>query len=68
MSVRVGFIGAGGIAGRHLRNLLGFEDVEVVAASDPMLERAQAFAGEAGAAAPDQHWRRKLDPEHQDLH
>ncbi len=49
--VRVGFIGAGGIAGRHLGNLLDFADVQVVALADPDLVRAQASAGRCGAKA-----------------
>jgi predicted dehydrogenase len=48
-SVRVGFIGAGGIASRHLGDLLGFEDVKVVALADPVLERAQGQAERCGA-------------------
>lgn len=46
--VRVGFIGAGGIASRHLGDLLGFADVEVVALADPAEERAQAQAARCG--------------------
>lgn len=42
--VRVGFIGAGGIASRHVGDLLGFEDVRVVALADPVQERAQEQA------------------------
>ncbi|RIK41854.1 MAG: hypothetical protein DCC55_10605 [Chloroflexi bacterium] len=42
--VRVGFIGAGGIATRHLGDLLTFEDVTVVALADPVVERASALA------------------------
>ncbi len=48
-SVRIGFIGAGGIASRHLGDLIGFEDVQVVALADPALERAQAQAERCGA-------------------
>jgi predicted dehydrogenase len=48
-SVRVGFIGAGGIASRHLGDLLSFEDVKVVALADPILERAQGQAERCGA-------------------
>ncbi|HYP20391.1 MAG TPA: Gfo/Idh/MocA family oxidoreductase [Chloroflexia bacterium] len=49
--VRVGFIGAGGIAGRHVGVLLQFEDVKIVAFADPAEERAGGLAGWAGAAA-----------------
>jgi predicted dehydrogenase len=47
--VRVGFIGAGGIASRHLGNLISFDDVQVVAVADPALERAQAQAARCEA-------------------
>jgi predicted dehydrogenase len=47
--VRVGFIGGGGIAGRHLRNLRGFEEVEVAAVADPSSESRERFAREANA-------------------
>lgn len=50
-AVRIGFIGAGGIASRHLGNLLGFEDVQVIALADPVLERAQAQASRGDAQA-----------------
>ena len=65
MTVRIGFVGAGGIAGRHFRNLQGFDDVQVVAASDPTLERAEAMAREVGAT-PYEDWRRMLDAERLD--
>ena len=41
---RIGFIGAGMIANRHLGNLLGFGDVKVMAVSDLDLDRARAAA------------------------
>jgi predicted dehydrogenase len=47
---RIGLIGAGGIAGRHLGNLLGFDDVAIVGVADPALDRAEAAAGRAGGA------------------
>lgn len=62
MSLRIGFVGAGGIAGRHLRNLSGFADARVVAAADPAEGRAQAFLGAAGGAAYED-WRAMLDRE-----
>ena len=46
---RVGFIGAGGIAGRHFRDLQQFEDVQVVAVTDVQRERAEALAEQCGA-------------------
>jgi predicted dehydrogenase len=51
VKTRIGFIGAGGIAGRHIGNLLGFEDVSIIAASDPTRERAEAAASRTGAKA-----------------
>lgn len=51
IQTRIGFIGAGGIASRHLGDLLGFPDVQVVALADPALERAQALAGRCHAKA-----------------
>jgi predicted dehydrogenase len=59
--VRIGFIGAGGIAGRHLRNLLGFSDVEITAVSDPLQDRCDAFAARAGRARVYADWRTMLD-------
>jgi len=49
--LRIGFIGAGGIARRHLENLLHFDDVQITAIADPLLDRAQNLAGRAGAYA-----------------
>lgn len=48
---RVGFIGAGGIARRHLGVLAGFEDVAVAGIADPDLDRAREAARDAGAQA-----------------
>ncbi len=48
--VRIGFIGAGGIANRHLDVLRGFEDVQIVAMSDPAQDRARDLAGRVGAS------------------
>ena len=49
--VRVGLIGAGFIGGRHLGNLLGFDDVRVVAVADAQLERAREAAARCDARA-----------------
>jgi predicted dehydrogenase len=49
--VRLGFIGAGGIAERHLGVLGRFEDVVIVALADPDVERARAVAARCGAHA-----------------
>lgn len=48
---RIGFIGAGGIAHRHLGVLEQFEDVELAAFSDTDFERARGTAERFGAQA-----------------
>lgn len=55
MKTRVGFVGAGGIANRHIGNLLAFNDVIVCAVADPQLDRAEAAAGRVGGRAYDGH-------------
>lgn len=52
---RIGFIGVGGIAHRHLDILAGFEDVSLVAFADPDFERAVHAASRFGAKAFDSH-------------
>lgn len=47
---RVGVVGAGGIASRHIGNLMTFADVRVVAITDPERDRAEAQAARCGAA------------------
>lgn len=47
--IRVGFIGAGGIASRHVGNLLGFADVRITAFADPATQRAEEQAARCGA-------------------
>lgn len=49
--VRVGFAGAGTIAGIHMPNLLQIDGVRIVAVSDVDEERARARASEFGARA-----------------
>ncbi len=49
--VRIGFIGAGGIAQRHLGQLDSFEDVEIAAFADTDLARATDAAQRFGARA-----------------
>lgn len=46
--VRLGFIGAGGIAGFHLQNLKEVPEAKVVAFADPNLDAAKKRAQEAG--------------------
>lgn len=53
--VRVGFIGAGGIASRHVSDLLGFADVQVVALADPVRERTQQQAARCNAQVYTDH-------------
>ena len=48
---RIGFIGAGSIANRHLGNLLSFDDVRVAAIADVRLEQAQETAQRCDAHA-----------------
>jgi predicted dehydrogenase len=48
---RVGVLGAGFIANRHVGNLIGFDGVRVVAVADPVLARARETAARAGATA-----------------
>lgn len=59
MSLRVGFIGTGGIARNHLNNLKQLE-VDFVAMSDVDLERAKQAADEFGGRAFDDY-NRMLD-------
>jgi predicted dehydrogenase len=65
MKIRIGFIGAGGIAGRHIGNLLGFDDVRIIAVSDPVRDRAEAAAARADAKAYNDY-RAMLDNEELD--
>ena len=48
---RVGCVGTGFIAGRHLTALAAMDDVEVVAVADAQRDRADAVAGRYGASA-----------------
>ena len=54
-TVRIGMVGAGAVAARHVRTLLAMDGVEVAAVADPALERAKELAAEAGAAAYPDH-------------
>ena len=49
--LRVGCVGTGFIAGRHLSALSAFPDVDVVAVADPVVERARDVAARFGATA-----------------
>jgi predicted dehydrogenase/glycosyltransferase involved in cell wall biosynthesis/threonine dehydrogenase-like Zn-dependent dehydrogenase len=59
---RIGFIGVGGIAQRHLDILAGFDDVELVAFADPDVGRAHEAASRFGAKSFASH-REMLDAE-----
>jgi predicted dehydrogenase/glycosyltransferase involved in cell wall biosynthesis/threonine dehydrogenase-like Zn-dependent dehydrogenase len=52
---RIGFIGVGGIAQRHLEILAGFENVAIVAFADPDFGRSEQAAARFGAKAFDNH-------------
>jgi predicted dehydrogenase len=54
-TVRIGMVGAGAVATRHVRTLLALDGVSVAAVADPALERARQLAEEAGAAAYPTH-------------
>jgi predicted dehydrogenase/threonine dehydrogenase-like Zn-dependent dehydrogenase len=51
LRVRLGFVGAGGIARRHLGVLHTFEDIEICAFADTDFERAAEAAAQVGARA-----------------
>ncbi|SCG43179.1 Gfo/Idh/MocA family protein [Micromonospora humi] len=46
--MRVGLVGAGGVAQRHARVLTGFEDVELLGVTDVAPQAAEALAGTYG--------------------
>lgn len=52
---RLGFIGVGGIAHRHLDIIAAFDDVELVGFADPDLDRADGAAARFGARSFAQH-------------
>lgn len=51
--LKVGCVGTGFIAGRHLEALAAMPEVDVVAVADPAVERAAAAAGRVGARSYD---------------
>lgn len=55
MKTRIGFVGGGAVANRHLANLLEIADVEIAAIADPAEARAHAFASRCGATAYAHH-------------
>jgi predicted dehydrogenase len=54
-TVRIGMVGAGAVAARHVRTLLAMDGVEVAGVADPALDRAAELAELAGAAAYPSH-------------
>ena len=65
MTTRIGLVGAGFIAGRHLDALTSIEGVTVAGIADPRADRAEVLAARAGAAAY-AHWADLLDVERLD--
>ena len=65
MSVKLGFIGVGGIAGAHLNNVKNFDDVEFVAMCDVVEEKANNRAEEFGGT-PYTDFRKMFDKEEMD--
>lgn len=49
--VRIGVVGAGGVATRHVKVLSGMDDAEVVGVADLDVERAGTLAAKCGASA-----------------
>jgi predicted dehydrogenase len=48
VTLRIGLVGAGGVGARHARTLTGFDDVDLVAVTDPVPAAAEAVAAEVG--------------------
>ena len=55
MAIKVGFVGAGGRAGSHMKVLQGMEDVTITAICDVAGDTAERVAGELGATAYTDH-------------
>ncbi|MGY1707487.1 Gfo/Idh/MocA family protein [Geodermatophilus sp. SYSU D00697] len=51
MTTRIGLVGAGFIAGRHVDSLGGIEGVSVAGIADPRTDRAEVLAARSGATA-----------------
>jgi myo-inositol 2-dehydrogenase/D-chiro-inositol 1-dehydrogenase len=66
MPLRAGIIGAGWIARRHVAAIDAAADVDLIAACDTDLERAEAIAGPRGARAY-ARWEEMLEREQLDL-
>lgn len=55
MAINVGFVGAGGRAGSHMKVLQGMSDVKITAICDVAADTAKRVAGELGANAYTDH-------------
>ncbi len=62
MITRIGVVGAGFIAGRHVESLTALDGVAVAGIADPQADRAQRLAERAGARAYGS-WEDLLDGE-----
>jgi myo-inositol 2-dehydrogenase / D-chiro-inositol 1-dehydrogenase len=62
VTIRIGVVGAGFIAGRHVDSLTALDGVEVAGVADPRTERAEVLAARSGATAY-AGWERLLDAE-----
>src|SRR4051794_41773818 len=63
--IRIGLVGAGFIASRHVESLAGIPGVAVAGVADPRPDRAEQLAGRAGARAYPA-WDRLLDSQRLD--
>jgi myo-inositol 2-dehydrogenase/D-chiro-inositol 1-dehydrogenase len=62
VTIRIGLVGAGFIAGRHLDSLACIDGVTVAGVADPRTERAEVLAARSGAT-PYPAWEVMLDAE-----
>lgn len=51
MAVKIGFVGSGGIAGNHMRQLVTLDNAQMVAFCDVVQDRAEAAARQYGGTA-----------------
>jgi len=65
VTIRIGIVGAGYIAGRHVDCLTALDDVVVTGLADPRTDRAEVLAARAGARAY-AGWPELLDAEELD--
>ena len=65
MAVRLGFIGTGGMAGAHMKNLQTFDDVEFVAMCDIVADKVEERTKEYGGT-PYTDFQKMFDKEELD--